>query len=63
MTGEVIARCVLYTIMCFGYAAIGSGFLKWGIEGFKRGEYFRAGCSFLLVVPNIALLVKMAWEL
>ena len=63
MTGAVIARCVVYAILCFGYSGVGSWFIKLGIEEFKRGEYFKAWFSFLLAVPQIVLLVRTAWRL
>ena len=60
---EQILELWLFSIFCVAYSMAGGYLIKMGIEGFKNGEYFKSGCSFLLVVPQVVFLVKMTWEL
>lgn len=60
---EITLHCAAYAIFCVAYSIIGGYFINCGIEAVKKGEYFNAGCSFLLVVPQITLLVRATWRL
>jgi hypothetical protein len=58
-----MAEIFKYTIAVISYAMLGGYFIRTAITKFKDGEYFFAGCSFLLTIPNIVLIIREAWML